>query len=440
MAAALFLALHLVSVQEKELIASRRSLWFALISGLLGLVLAWIPFPFSQQVGVIALALAVASPVVLIWPVRPTKLSSPIEPRQRIDERQIMFSRAELEMGSPRYEEYYGDHPQHKPGDDHFRNLPGLMNPASGKFEALSFAAAAASFTTVKALSPLVAVNPDRPTANHDPAQLTAFIKGWARKLGARDVGIARMRDYHWYTHKGRGESYGQPIDPDHKFGIAFTVEMDHRQLGSAPEGGTLMESAQQYLNAGAIAVQLADFLGQLGHQAEAHIDGNYKVVCPLVGKDAGLGEIGRMGLLMTEGLGPRVRLAVVTTNVPLIANEPTSSPAILDFCSLCRKCADNCPVDAIPAGEPEEVDGVLRWQINSEACFTYWCAVGTDCGQCMKVCPYSHPDNFLHNMVRRGLDKSPRFRKFALWMDDAIYGRSPEALPRPDWVPERKT
>ena len=46
--------------------------------------------------------------------------------------------------------------------------------------------------------------------------------------------------------------------------------------------------------------VQLAAAIRDLGYPARAHIDGNYRVIAPLVARDAGLGEIGRMGLLMT--------------------------------------------------------------------------------------------------------------------------------------------
>ena len=49
------------------------------------------------------------------------------------------------------------------------------------------------------------------------------------------------------------------------------------------------MESAQQYLNAGAIAAQIAAAIQSLGYEACAHIDGNYQVVYPLVARDAGL-------------------------------------------------------------------------------------------------------------------------------------------------------
>ena len=96
----------------------------------------------------------------------------------------------------------------------------------------------------------------------------------------------------------------------------------------------------------------------RLGWAAEAHIDAHYEVVCTLVARDAGLGEIGRMGLLMTPRLGPRVRLAVVTTDLPLVADVPTSDPTVLDFCDVCRKCADICPAHAVPAGAPAGTPG----------------------------------------------------------------------------------
>ncbi len=52
--------------------------------------------------------------------------------------------------------------------------------------------------------------------------------------------------------------------------------------------------------------------------------DAHFRVVCPLVARDAGLGEIGRMGLLMTPELGPRVCIGVVTTDAPLVASPPS--------------------------------------------------------------------------------------------------------------------
>jgi reductive dehalogenase len=205
--------------------------------------------------------------------------------------------------------------------------------------------------------------------------------------------------------------------------------------LDYAPHGPAIMESAQQYLNAGGIAIQIAEFIHALGYPARAHLDGNYRVVCPLVARDAGLGEIGRMGLLMTPELGPRVRLAVVTTDLPLIPDSRRRDPSVIEFCTRCKKCAVACPSRAISFDDRHEIDGVKRWQINSEACFTYWCTVGTDCGRCVRACPYAHPNNILHNSVRFGVRRFPLFRRAAIKLDDWLYGRNPAPLPPPVWM-----
>ena len=180
-------------------------------------------------------------------------------------------------------------------------------------------------------------------------------------------------------------------------------------------------------MNAGNIAVQLAMFIRNLGYSALPHFDGNYQVICPVVARDAGLGEFGRMGLLMTPELGPRVRVGVVTTDIPLVIDEYKYEPSVIDFCTICKKCADNCPSRAIMFEPMQEIGGVVRWKINHEACFTYWNIVGTDCGKCIQVCPYAHPNNLLHNLVRSGIKNSYIFANVALKMDDIFYGRKPD-------------
>ncbi len=427
----LFLWVHIVSRLEAEKTAAGRSMLMAICVPLLYLLPAWIAFPGREFVGWILVVVPAVAVILLLIPTgKPRNITDPAV-AGRIDERTIMFSRAALEPGSARFDEYYAKYPEHRASDDKFRTLPGLMSPDSRKYEPLSFAAAGASFDTVEELAVLVQGPPASERVDVDSREVGRFLKGWARKLGAVDCGMTTLRDYHIYSVKGRGPHFGEKIDligsGGHRSAVAITVEMDHGYLGTAPEGPTLMESAQQYLAAGAIAVQIASFIRRLGWQAEAHIDANYKVVCPLVARDAGLGEIGRMGLLMTPTLGPRVRIAVVTTDLPLEMDRRNFNPSVLHFCKICSKCADICPPRAIPSGDAAAIDGVERWRIDQETCFAYWCAIGTDCGQCIKVCPYSHPDTLLHNLVRWGLKRSWLFRHFALRMDDLLYGRRPD-------------
>jgi ferredoxin len=129
------------------------------------------------------------------------------------------------------------------------------------------------------------------------------------------------------------------------------------------------------------------------------------------------------------------VRIAVVTTDLPLTADARTPDHTLIDFCTKCEKCAEACPSGAIPFGDRKIIDGARRWRINSEVCFTFWCDIGTDCGRCISVCPYSHPDSLLHNLVRKGVRNSSVFRRLAIRMDDFFYGKKPPPADLPDWM-----
>jgi len=357
-------------------------------------------------------------------------------PHQRFDERDIMFARARLVSGSPEHETYYAMHPENRAVDNEIRALPGLLSPTASKANPLAFASAEASFSLTGALREEVD-GPVAPVRSKLTAvQMTTYIKGLARYYGAYTVGITELQPYHVYSHIGRGSGgYGAPITLNHRYAIATTVEMDHAITGTAPNSPTVMESARQYVEAARVSLQLGYLIRLLGYPARAHIDGNYRVIAPLVARDAGLGEIGRMGLLMTPELGPRVRLGVVTTDLPLIPDQRGDDTSVIDFCRICQKCVETCPSRSIPSGDREEIDGALRWRINADSCFHYWNRVGTDCARCMAVCPYSHPNNAAHNLVRWAVRRSGAARRAVLWMDDVFYGRKPAPRPAPDWV-----
>lgn len=424
-----------VSVREGEPRAAGRLAGLAFMAPIPFLAAAALPAGAGDVAGVILLAALSLAVLALLVPTRSKHRAERDMPTRRIDERDIMFSRARLEPGSERFEAYYAERPEHREADDRFRAEPGLLEKGSSYYDPFMFAAADASFATIAALHSMVDGPVAPETEPAEPGAISTFIKRWALELGAVDAGITELRDYHKYTTIGRGAAYGQPVRLDHRFAIALSVEMSKDMIDRAPRGPTVMESAHQYMDSGAIAVQLAQFIRNLGYPARAHVDGNYRVVCPLVARDAGLGEIGRMGLLMTPALGPRVRLAVVTTDLPLAVDHREPEHSVLDFCTLCEKCADVCPSQSIARGPRREIDGALRWQIDSESCFTYWSKIGTDCARCMSACPYSHPDNPMHDLVRMAIRNSSLARRVALAADDYLYGRRPPPADVEEWM-----
>ncbi|MBD3348229.1 MAG: 4Fe-4S dicluster domain-containing protein [Candidatus Eisenbacteria bacterium] len=424
------------SFREGERRAATVGLGGCVVGGMLIVAGWWLPVELrGLLLGLVGLG-AVAAVVLFLWPARPVEGAADL-PRSRVDERDIMFARARLDPGTPAYEVYYASHPAERRADDRIRQLPGLLSPDAAHANLFAFAAADGSFALTEALHTEVDGPVDPASVGLSAADASVFVKGLCKFYGAREVGITELRSYHLYSHVGRGSGeYGARVTLDHPYAVAFTVEMDYDTMRRAPRAPVVMESAHQYVEAARVAVQLGYVLRSLGYRARAHIDGDYRVVAPLVARDAGLGQIGRMGLLMTATLGPRVRLAVVTTDLPLVPDVPDYDASMIDFCRRCRKCAHACPANAIPTGNRREIDGALRWRIDSEACFRFWNAVGTDCGICMSVCPYSHPDTWAHGFVRGAIRRSGAARQVALWIDDVLYGRKLPPRPAVDWLP----
>lgn len=409
--------------------AAQKAVFLSITVLIIGLVI------FSFQLTMVVYTLIAVAIVLLVlflipFPIDPDYTDT--KPKAKHDERDIMFSRKELIPGSEKYICYYKKHPEREVLDNAFRKEPGLLSPKSAYYNEKAFQAADEYFAEISTLHHYIegAVNPEK--TKLDAKALTERIKRHALELGALDVGITFTKPYHFYSHKGRGETYGNKIKNTHRLAIAFTVEMSHDMVMAAPQASIVMESAKQYLNAGKIATQLAEIIRNLGYEARAHIDGNYQLICPLIARDAGLGEIGRMGLLMTDKHGPRVRIAVVTTDMELLTGDYNKNHSVIDFCRMCKKCADCCPSQSIQKGDPTEINGVKRWKIDTESCFTFWSKAGTDCGRCMAVCPYSHADHSLHKIIRWGIGRSKFFRFIAIHMDDYFYGKRPRPKPLP--------
>lgn len=430
-----FFGFAITSHKEKEERARKIALLLAVGGSGVFLALPSLDTPLKIMIASFVLALALGMLVYVLLPIGKIKIGNQF-PTFQFDERDIMFARARLIPGSENYNTYYQLRPENKLADDNTREKPGLLSPQSKLANPPLFTSPHASFSLTEAMHSIVEGEAATQQMELPRDKMTTYIKGLSRYYGALDVGITELKDYHVYSHIGRGPGiYGAPITLDHQTAIAFTVEMDHEMVGVNPQPPGIMESAKQYVESARIAVQLAEVIRAMGYEARAHMDGNYRVIAPLVARDAGLGEIGRMGLLMTPRQGPRVRLGVVTTTLPLNLDSYTPNEAMIDFCNICMKCAENCPSKSISFEEREEIKNTIRWRINPDSCFAYWNVIGTDCGICMTVCPFSHPDSFFHNLTRWGIQHSGGFRRAVLWMDDLFYGRKPAPRPAPEWT-----
>jgi ferredoxin len=343
----------------------------------------------------------------------------------RVDERDTMFARAARRPGTPAYEDYYGRlRPDLRRVDDRLRALPELCRPGGRHYEPRIAAETEGFFRRIGKIEPdldLVDEWARRLRRSEDP---TTTVRSMVRSFGAVAAGAAPVDPAFVYTVKGRFDrDYGQPVELAHRTAVVFLVEMDHDAMQRAPRAETIRESARQYWRAAKIAKAAATVLRAAGHEAKAHYDAHYDLILPPLAVRAGLGELGRNNILIADRFGSRVRIGAISTDLELRYPEPRSLGA-LAFCRICRKCAENCPSRALSTGRREVVRGVRKWPTNVERCYGYWRNVGTDCGICMAVCPFSHPDNAFHNLVRRLVRLHPAVARIALLLDDLVYGR----------------
>lgn len=311
-----------------------------------------------------------------------------------VDERDTLFARMAWPEGSAAREDYYARHPEKKEIDGALRALPGLGSPECPTFDPLGSPVTDALFSLLANLRPLSEGLPLGEPAETDPSKLARWALGLAKFLGADDAGIAVTGDDLYYSHRGRHESvYGVPVTENLPFALVLSVAMDPAMIHKGPRAAEMAESARGYLRGGIAAIASAECIRRLGYRARAHTDANYLVVASRAAVKAGLGVFGRSGLVIHRRFGPCHRLAVVTTDMPLVPGSPDpAGPVVRAFCERCGRCAKDCPGQAIPSGPAGQRQGEgAFWPLHGERCYEAWRRMGTDCGICISTCPFTN-------------------------------------------------
>jgi reductive dehalogenase len=277
-------------------------------------------------------------------------------------------------------------------------------------------------------------VRPGLTIPDADPKLVTRDVKKAASLFGAGLVGVCEV-DRRWLysptynlTHEG-GQTMPNELDDSYKYAVVLAVEMDYEAIGYAPAHPASAAAGMGYSKMAFAAGLLALYIRGLGYKA---IPCGNDTACSIpMAIDAGLGELGRNGILVTPKYGPRVRLAKVFTDLELTPDRPIEF-GVWEFCMICGKCAQKCPSQAIMKGEPSSTphnisnrEGVLAWHINAERCLSFWVKNVADCSNCIRVCPFNKPQGVLHEMVRWGIHNVRIMDRLFLWGDDFMgYGR----------------
>jgi reductive dehalogenase len=264
-----------------------------------------------------------------------------------------------------------------------------------------------------------------------DPEILTSMIKKAARFFGADLVGIAPI-DRNWlYTENRRREPYNVP--ESYEYAIVMAVEMEYDAIATSPGFMSAAATGLGYSTMAFVELELAAFIQRLGYNAMT--SGNEVALSVPLAIDGGLGQYGRHGILITKPFGPRVRIAKVLTDIPLVRDYPDMGfcKSVIRFCEICEKCATTCPSQSI-SYEKEQTwkgtsisnnPGTKKWYVDVESCYGFWVENGSDCSNCIRSCPYNKKDGFFHRIIMWFVQHTPWLNRFILKMDDiAGYGK----------------
>jgi epoxyqueuosine reductase len=233
---------------------------------------------------------------------------------------------------------------------------------------------------------------------NEKPAhEWTDAARRFALEHEADAAGIAPMDP----TYVFEGYSIEEP------WVIVLALAHNYERLKEAPSdetnGVSVCDVGDQYARGTRASYTLANWIRAQGYKADPYpgpMAAALALIPPAIA--AGLGELGKHGSLISRQFGSGVRLAGVTTDMPLIPSGRDRFGAD-EFCATCQVCTQACPPGAI-SPQKQMVRGLERWYVNFDQCIPYF-AENAGCAICIAECPWTRPTvrpKLLDTMARR--------------------------------------
>ena len=217
-----------------------------------------------------------------------------------------------------------------------------------------------------------------KPTAEPvSGTDVTEDIRSKAREMGFAEVGFTRFdRRYVYQFQKNR-------VKFPHAICLAY--EQDYEPTQSAPSREAEGPHYGVYRIMGALALDLADYIRSLGYHAQVHNPlANTAVFIPMF-VEAGLGQLGANGQLLSPHFGSRARLMMISTDAQVNYDKPVDY-GMHAFCNICQVCVNRCPGRALMR-EKVWWRGIQKHKLIYRRCRPVMSRY-EGCAVCMKVCP----------------------------------------------------
>lgn len=216
-------------------------------------------------------------------------------------------------------------------------------------------------------------------------------LKVFAKKNGMSEIGYTKVTPE--VVFKDKFVQY--------QSAIVLTMEMSPEIIKTAPSKKSMKEVFRTYYQLCRFANKASKFLQKHGYgvQPGPALGGDTNYV--LLARNAGLGEVGKHGLLITETEGSSLRIGSVFTSMELRYNTQNKYAWIRNFCNSCNQCVRACPAGAIY--EQTKIDELGRKKhIDITRCAVPF-ANEYGCTVCVKSCTFFRND---FDKIKKGFMK----------------------------------
>ena len=217
------------------------------------------------------------------------------------------------------------------------------------------------------------------PTSEPDGEDVTEAIRKKALDLGYGEIGFTRNDRHYVYQSRKSAMKRGLPN------AICLALEQDYVKTQTIPSMDAEDTHFGTYFDQGPLTTELVSFIHSLGYRCQ--VSGptwHYGPMIPMF-VQAGLGQLGANGQLLSPHFGSRARLQIIYTDAKLTLDSPIDY-GIHAFCQECKVCVDRCPGRALTS-EKVWYRGIEKNKLAFKRCRPVM-AEYEGCGICMKVCP----------------------------------------------------
>ena len=217
------------------------------------------------------------------------------------------------------------------------------------------------------------------PTGEPDPdLDVTEAIRSYAtEECGFMMCGFAEMQRRYVFKKFRSWARFPNVVvtatEFDHAAVQKFpSVEAEKHEIGQV---GEIMKTLDK----------LGDYIRSLGYRVQIfNITAGEMLYQPFA-VEAGMGQIGANGQMLSPFVGSRLGLAVLTTDAPVTFDKPMDY-GITKFCETCQVCVQRCPGRALTQ-ERVAWRGVRKFKTLTNRCYPLFVQYA-GCSVCLRVCP----------------------------------------------------